>query len=229
MAILTVADYQTITGQTLTGAELAAATAWCAAASAAIARMLLPFSAEAVTVTSEIYDAPPALDLLLSRRPVRSITSIYYRPDANGVVANFTSEYLIDNTDGDEYQLWVDDPVTGWSNAGIVRRIGSAWGYSRIVYPDRLAATLTKERGSIKITYAAGTTTVPADIQAAAVLAVSLLMRRKATGAPVVSYSLDGESISYASQFTADAAVRSPDVMAMLSPYLPGVRIGAST
>jgi hypothetical protein len=226
MAILSVAQYQTLTAQALAGDALSAATAWCAAVSAALAKALLPYIAEPVTITDDIHDAPPSRDLLLHRRPVRSVTSVYWRPDANGLVSRFTSEYLLDNTDNAEYQLLIDDPVNGLAGGGILRRVGRVWGSSRVVYPDRLASTLVPERGSLKITYAAGPLTVPEDIQGAAVLAVSMLMRRKVDGMPLTSESWNGWSGSWAGPYTATAVIQSPDVQAMLSPYLPGLRIG---
>jgi hypothetical protein len=61
-------------------------------------------------------------------------------------------------------------------------------------------------------------------VEAAAVSAVSLLMQRRKTGAPIQSESWNGESISVAGPFTATGAVTSPDVLALLMPFV-SVRI----
>jgi hypothetical protein len=227
MPILTVQSYQTLTAQSLTGSDLSAATGWCAAVSAAIENAIKPFRAEPLTVTDCILDAPPSRDLLLPVAPVRSITTVHYRGDANGVVGAFTSDYLIDNSDGDEYQLLIDDKINSWARAGILRRIGSVWGSSRVVYPDRLGSTLEPVRGALKVTFTAGATALPADIEAAAVLAVSLLLSRKKTGLPAVSESWNGYSASYAGPYTSTGVIQTPDIQSILAPYLPGLRIGA--
>ena len=188
--------------------------------------MLAPFYPEPVTITDCILDAPPSRDLYLPVKPVRSITSVYYRSDAGGLLANFTADYLLDNAAGDQYQLLVDDPITGWSRQGCLRRIDMAWGYTNIVPLSRLASQIEPERGSIKVTYTAGPSALPPEIEAAAVLAVSILLARKKTGMPVVSESWNGYSASYAGPFTATGVLYTPDIQAMLSPYLPQLRIG---
>ena len=99
------------------------------------------------------------------------------------------------------------------------------WGSSRVTYPDRLAPTLTPQRGAIKITYAAGTTSMPAEIEYAATLMVSMIYGRRTIGIPTQSESWNGESVGYASQFLMTSAIHSPDVQELLMPYLPGLRV----
>jgi hypothetical protein len=225
MAILTAESWISYTTTTVTGGDLASIRAWCGAVSSALVQMLKPFHPEPITVTDAILDAPPSRDLILPVRPARSITSVYYRPDAYGVVANFTSTYLINNDDGDEYQLLIDDPVNGISRSGILRRIGRVWGWSNITRPGRLASTLEPERGSIKVTYTAGPAAMPPEVEAAAVLAVSFLYDMKKTGKVLVSESWNGWSGSYSGPATTAGVLNSPDIQSMLAPYLPGLRI----
>lgn len=224
MALITAESWQSLTSQTVTGTDLTAVRGWCAAVSSALVQILKPFHPEPITISNAVLDAPLGRELILPVRPVRSITSIYHRSDAYGVVANFTSDYLIDNSNGDEYQLVVDDAITGWARGGIVRRIGTIWGYETTTYPERLGATLSYERGSLLVNYTAGPTVTPPEIEAAAVLAVSLLFARKKTGMPVVSESWNGYSASYAGPLAAMAAIHSPDVLGLLSPYMPTLR-----
>lgn len=218
MAIVSASTWQSWVNQSVTGGASTSIAAICTAVDAAIKRMLLPYLPESATVTDEILDAPPTRDLILRRRPVRSITSLYYRADADGVAANFTSDYLL--TAGTDYGLFIDDPVNGWSQSGIVRRLGAVWGCGWYRAPTTLAGRLEPVRGSIKVTYAAGPTSVPSDIEAAAVLAVSLLYNRKEQGAPFASESWNGRSQSLAGQHLADSALNSPEVLALLRPYM---------
>lgn len=219
MAIISETTFEAITNQSVTGGASTSIAALCTAVDAAIKRLLLPYMPESATITDEILDAPPTRDLILTRRPVRSVTSLYYRADADGVVANFTSTYLL--TAGTDYSLYLDDPSNSWSQSGIVRRLGvSVWGARYHRAPTTLAGRLEGIRGSIKCTYAAGPSSVPSDIELAAALAVSLLYNRKEQGAPFASESWNGRSQSIAGPHTAEAAVHSPDVMALLRPYL---------
>lgn len=219
MAIISETTWEAWTNQAVTGGASTSIAAICTAVDAAIKRMLLPYLPEPVTITDEILDAPPTRDLILGRRPVRALTSVYYRSDADGVVANFSSDYLL--TAGTDYALLVDDPQNGWSQSGIVRRLGgNVWGAGWYRQPTALASRLEGVRGSVKVTYTAGPSAVPSDIEAAAVMAVSLLYNRKEQGAPFGSESWNGRSQSIASQHTADAAVHSPEVLALLRPYM---------
>jgi hypothetical protein len=221
MAIIDPATYADLVGSvSSTGVDSTSIATLCTAVDAAVKRLLRPFHPEPLTVSSCVLDAPPDRDLYLPITPVRSITSVYYRADAYGVAANFTSDYLIDNSDGDEYQLDIDDKVNSYSRKGILRRIGRVWGVSHVRPLEKLAYKVAPERGSILVNYAAGPTSVPADITAAAVQAVTLMYQRRKTGMPVQSESWNGYSYSGAAAFTAEAAIRTPDVLEMLKPYM---------
>jgi hypothetical protein len=220
MAIIDSTIWATHTGVTVTGADAVSIAAYCAGVDAAIKRMLRPFHPEPTTITDCILDAPPDRDLVLPVVPVRAVTSVYVRPDANGLVANFTSDYLLDNTDNAEYQLLIDDFITGYARRGILRRVNRLWGYGHYSPPDRLAYKLEPRRGAIKVTFTAGPASVPTDIQLAATIAVTLMYNRRVEGAPYASESWNGRSQSIAGPFTAESAVRTPDVLALLTPYL---------
>lgn len=220
MAIISATTYQSATNQTISGGAATALATWCSAVDSAIKRKIRPFYPEPTTVTDCILDAPADRDLYLPVTPVRSATSVYYRSDANGLAANFTSDYLLDNTDGAAYQLVIDDVVNGYAKRGLLRRVGQVWGLSRVRPPERLGYRLEPERGALKVTFAAGPSSLPDDIFAAAVLAVSMLFERKESGVAVGSESWNGYSRSIAGPFTAEGAVNSPDVLALLMPYM---------
>lgn len=225
MAIIDADRYQTITGLTFSASDLQGIRAICSSVSDAITQYLKPFQAEPVTITNCILDAPPTRDLVLPVRPVRSITSVYYRSDANGLVSNFTSDYLLDNSTGLAYQLMIDDPILGISRRGVLRRINNVWGWENMALPSRLAFSLAPERGSIMVTYTAGMPVLPPSVEDAAALMVSMLWNRRTQGMPAQSESWNGESVGYAGAFTATAALHSPDIAGMLSQFAPGLRM----
>ncbi len=193
-ALIDATSYQVSAGVTLTGAELAACSAWCLAVSDGVKRLVHPFLLEPVTVTDKICDAPVRGALFLPVFPIRSITSLYLNWSANGDPAEFTSDHLL--TQYTDYYLELD-PIDNYNRFGKVLRRGSdSWGYERVALVDRLAATVGPARGAIKFTVAAGTASIPTDVAAACAHAVSQCMLQKVTGMPVTSASLNGGSYS---------------------------------
>jgi hypothetical protein len=219
--ILTASEWQAYASTTVTGDDLVACSSWCTAVDAAIKELIAPFVPEPAT-TTVVLDAPMSDKLLLPVVPARSITSVHVRPDANGDSSLFTSDFAL--TEYTDFYL-PTEPRLGYSKSGILYRRGTKlWGVEvRRVY-GRLAPTYTPNIGAVKVVYASGPTSVPEGIKAAAVSAVSLLMQRRKTGAPIQSESWNGESISVAGPFTATGAVTSPDVLALLMPFV-SVRI----
>lgn len=225
MAIVTAATWQSFTNQTVTGAAATSVAAICTAVDAAVKRAIYPFYPEPTTITDCVLDAPMSNSLLLPVVPVRSLTSLYLRPGANGEVTAFTSDDLL--TVNSDYWLQIDRPIEGYSRGGLVRRRGaSIWGYEVRRPLGRLAPTLDPNRGAIKVTFAAGPSAVPSDIEAAAILAVSILYDRKERGVSLGSESWNGYSSSVAGPFGAEAAINTPDIAAMLLPY-KSVHIGS--
>jgi hypothetical protein len=138
-------------------------------------------------------------------------------------LANFTSDCLIDNTDGDEYTLELD-PITGLNGSGVIRRIGRLWGGRYVSPPERLGWKLEPEPGALKITAVVGPASVPKDIEAAAVLAVQLLYESRTSGIPLQSESWNGRSESKAQQYTAEGVLMTPRVWGLLAPYASALK-----
>jgi hypothetical protein len=221
MAIITQALVEAYSGTTFSGADATSVAAFATAVDDALKRKLYPYVPEASTLTDRIFDAPLSPDLWLPY-PVRSITSIYYNPNAHGVVANFTSDHLLTNTNGADYQLVVDDQVNNLSTRGLVRRVGrTVWGWRHYSPPQKLATRLQGEEGALKVTYLAGPASVPKAIEVAAFMAVQLMIGRRTTGGAVTSNSWNGESLSLAGQVTAEAAIDAPEVVGLLRTFLP--------
>lgn len=224
-ALITAVSYQSHTGQTITGADLTALNGWCAGVDSAIRKLLRPYSPDPLTLTSFVMDAPPGNVLLLPALPVRTLTSLYLRWGANGKVSDFTSDYLL--TVNDDYFM-PTNPHDGFSRAGIVYRRGgwSTWAFERrYANLSSLAPTIDPNRGAILVNATCGETSVPDAITSAAVLAVSLLYNRRKEGAPFASESWNGRSQSLAGPFTATSAVHSPDVLALLLPFMPSAGV----
>jgi hypothetical protein len=223
VAIIDSAGWTARTGITLSGADATALSAACLAVGEAIELQCRPFLFEPATVTG-VCDAPTRASLYLPVCPIRSITSLWLNPDANGDSSAFTSDHLL--TQYTDYYLPLD-PVNGYSRWGEVLRRGSpSWGCERPTLYDRLAPNMTPARGAVKYTVAAGTLTVPDDVAYAASLAVSKLMASRQFGAQVTSASLNGGSYS----LPADAvrgALLDPTVAGLLMKYTPIFGAGA--
>lgn len=232
MALGTLAGMKTDLGITGTDATRdAALTAMLASVEAAIKKLCHPYQFEAVTETDYLNAPWNSPWLVLPLVPVRSITSIHYNPLAFGVSANFDSEHLLtapgDDVTNPDYVLETDMRPEGWSRSGRVRRLNRAtWGVQYVRPLARLGSGPEVESRCLKVVYAAGHTSVPADVTQALYLATRLVYERR-TGTPLTSEGWNGYSAGYAGPFTATAAVTSPDVYQMLSPYLSPVRVGS--
>jgi hypothetical protein len=219
MPIIDPDTWQSATGVSATGSDLTALAGWTAAVDAAVRKMIRPFLPDPQTLTLYL-DAPPTNKLISPVVPIRSITSIHLRYDGAGVDANYTEDYLL-AADGTEYALPLDWQPEGYSRAGIVYRRGSsAWGYERRYPAGRLAPATDPNRLAIKLVGAFGPASVPDDIVAAATIATTLLYSRRETGVPLNSESWNSYSYGASGPFTAAAAVATPDVLALLAPYL---------
>jgi hypothetical protein len=186
---------------TYTGADATALAAWCASVSDALSHKLRPFLAEPQTLTF-YCDAPASDILILPVRPIRALTSLYLNPAANGVSTNFTSADLL--TPGVDYYMPLD-PIDSISRSGMVYRRGGgwysggfAWGYENVPRAGLLGSKMDSNKGAIKVVADCGTASVPTAITAAAVMAVSLLMNRRKTGAALSNESWGGYSYGYA-------------------------------
>jgi hypothetical protein len=221
MAIITASIWTQYTGLAVSGPDLVAVEAWCGAVDAAIRRYLRPYYPEPQTVTLYL-DAPPTDVLLVPAAPIRDINELYLNWLAEGVDSRFTPETLL--TAGTDYELLRDDPATGWSLSGKVRRLsmrpwGLGWSRER---PFQLAPSSRSVRGAVKLVADVGPTEVAADIVGAAASAVTALWRRRQSAWPTSSESWNGYSVSYSTP-AIQAAIQSPDVLAVLDHYKPTV------
>lgn len=224
--IVTANQWQTFSGATLTTDQLASIGSIVIEVDAAIKRLCRPWLFEPQTFTNVILDAPLEDELLLPVIPVRSITSLYVSPAANGDPTLFTANDLLAPYTG--YLLDLDDPVNGYSKSGVVYcrnaggwlgGSGGSWGGEVRGSAGRLTGELTPGRRAIKVSFLAGCLTVPDDVRLAANMATSLIYFRRLRGVTAQSESWNGASYSLASPMLAMAALESPDVANRLSGY----------
>ncbi len=239
--LTTLSAYKTFAGISTTNATRdASLTALITAVSEAVKRRCRT-RFEAATYTGIVLTPPASDKLCLRQVPVRSITSVYLNPSANGDPAAFTSDHLL--TAYEDYYL--ETTEEGYSRSGIVRRTrGKAWGSAGLVQgfavgtfglvsglPGGLALTgggggLTRSvgpaPGSLKVTYAAGYLTVPEPVALAVHLAVSRLYQIRKVGVGLGSESWNAYSYS-AAQVDAKAVagvLSSPEIAGLLAAYI---------
>lgn len=221
MAILTSTDFSTATGVSPTGADLAALQAICKAVSDAIVRMAGGNVFERATYTSVVLDAPWNDRVLrLPQWPVASVSSLYLNWNAKGDPSLFDSTHLLTNFT--DYRLLIDDHVLNVSRRGKVEILTRPyWAYQ---HERTLAMPLTGRLrncpGCVKATFVAGYSVLPDDLVQAAVMAATLMYQRRKRGAPVNSESLNSYSYSLSGEFTAAAALQTPDAWLLLRPYV---------
>jgi hypothetical protein len=220
MATITPPVWQAITGQTPAGPVPAALAAVCPLVDAALKRLLLPYCPEPVAVADYVLDAPPLRELRLPLVPVQGVTAISVNYNTFGNPALFGPGDVL--TPDVDYLLLIDDPLTGFARAGVVRRINAVWGGQFFRPPTTLGQRLEPVRGAVLASWQAGEPAVNPDVQLAAALAVSAVLARAAAagGAPFAAENWNGRGQSVAAAFSAEAALQTPDVARLLRPYL---------
>ncbi len=214
--ILTPEIWSEFSGITLDSTNSATISRMVNAVSSALTRKCYPNLLGPKALTLAPFDAPCNSRSLFLPRPVRNVTAIYYRSGAGGdpSAVDLTADLLVAGTD---YYSKPTDVITGWNRTGeIIRLNRSCWGWQAVRPPERLAHRLENEPGSVFVTGHVGPTTADPAVQAAACAAVSMLMERRTKGMPLQSESWAGYSYSGSSQFTAEAAVNSPEVVGLL-------------
>lgn len=214
-ALIDPQSWYEMTGVTVTGIDATTIARMCSAVSELIARKCYPVLLTPRTLTLWPVDAPVDRYLLLPR-PVRSISALYYHGGAAGdsSVLDLTADLLVAGTD---YQLVLDDVLTGTARAGKVLRLNnSVWGWNYLRPPQQLGYKLVPEPGAVFVSGAFGPATVNPAAQSAAAVAVSLMYNRRKEGAAYGSESWNGRSQSVAGPVSAEAAVNSPEVLGIL-------------
>ena len=184
----------------------------------AIRNAVRPFHPEPATVTDFVMDAPVGRELLLPVTPARSIASLYLRWGGTGDPSAFEAADLL--TQYADYRLEIDRPLEGHSRSGrVVCTNRGGWGALRVRPYGRLADRVVAGPGWVKVTYAAGPTSVPADLQQLATLATSALYAIQPDGMPATSESWNNYSRGWSGPYTAAGFLSTPAALQILQKY----------
>lgn len=171
-------------------------------------------------VYTEYYSGNNTTRLALRNIPVSTLTSIYLKMDGffDTRVPGFGAENLL--IEGTDYVL-DRSPSASLSKSGIVFRIGTVWPMMhRMATISRLSTDIGPSWGNIKITYTAGYSTVPKDIQLACAILVSRFMETASQGGWQINKETIGD-YSY-TQGPVHLNNKLPDIggiLGLLAPY----------
>ena len=219
MALTTLSTIKSILNVTTT-AQDAWLSALRTAAEAVIARRCNRVF-ESATYT-EYYTGNSTKYLVLRQKPVTSITSVYMDNDGNyGFTSgSFDSTTLL--TSGVDYSLDLDTNGTT-SSSGILVRMKTVWPMlDRSYTPRQLVLNIGPSMGNIKVTYVAGYTTIPDDLQYAVALIVSIMRRTTPYGVPVTAERIGAYSYELANPYLSRHTPIQPEIASIeqiLSKY----------
>lgn len=213
MAIASVTEFKTHLGISGTASDSLYQT-YLDQASAIITRKTgLTFTSAEAT---EFYQGTGTNQLVLRRRPVTAIGSVYVDDSAYFGFASgaFGSSTLL--TAGTDYALAIES--SAFSKSGILYRIGDIWPHTTQRLGSELVGGEMPGLGNIKITYTAGYSTTPDDLKLAGILLARVIMLSSSNGGQLVqSESL--EYYSYTLKGNAEAASDIHSVNAIVNAY----------
>lgn len=175
---------------------------------------------------SGYYSGDGSRDLILRQRPVTAVASVYQ--DSTGRFGDnpdgaFASSTLL--VAGTDYVLMWDGQLPGASTrcsySGILRRLTGVWPASWQYSAGSINPQFANNTGNIKITYTAGYSTVPSDIQYAVALVVAQMRRTAIFGGDALQ-SESYENYSYhlgQAKASAQQALQMSDVKSILGHY----------
>lgn len=164
---------------------------------------------------TEYYSGTGVRTVVLLRRPVQSITSVYL--DQNAYYGQATPSFAASTilTVGTDYALELDESLSNGqvvSRAGIMVRVATIWPeMNASFYPGRITQEYGPAFGNIKVTYVAGypAAAFPQDVKLAACMMVAGIRR----SAPFGGMTPTGERISDYSYTLATRYRESPGVL----------------
>ena len=216
MAITTLARTKLRLGITLTSQD-ALLTMLLEQAEAFVARTVSCSLDSPPVQATEFYDGNNRQELPLRRWPVTAVASVYvHSAGAAGQDADpFPADTLLDP----ETQYYLDlQPGGTVSRSGLLMRRGSAWP-GRSVSTGYLTPSVVKGQGNLKVTYTAGWTTIPADLELVVQRLVAIELAQQFTGRAVQSESFEHGDYSYALAAAADAKESAGSTASILASY----------
>lgn len=165
---------------------------------------------------TEFYQGTGTNQLVLRRRPVTAVASVYVDDSAYFGFASgaFGSSTLL--TAGTDYAL--DIQSSSFSRSGILYRINGVWDGANYRAGNELVGGDGPGLGNIKVTYTAGYSTTPSDLKLAGILLARVIMLSSSNGGQMVqSESL--EYYSYTLKGSSEAASDIHSVNAIVNAY----------
>jgi hypothetical protein len=171
-------------------------------AAEAVIKTYLGRELESTTYT-EFYTGDNKNFFVLRQTPVTTLTSLYFDQEGffgTNPAGAFDSTKLL--TEGVDFALdWKNSGLSKVSDTGIVWRINDVWPHwKRDIRPGTMSWVYQESRGNLKVTYVAGYSTIPSDLQMAVALLISEEMRNLPKGAPLLSERIGDYSYEIAGE-----------------------------
>jgi hypothetical protein len=130
---------------------------------------------------TEYFSGTGRPSLVLSHRPVVSVTGVYIDPVGyyGQSVGGFAASTML--TQGQDYAL--TNPNAGERNPGILQMLSALWDGTGL-------SNWPQGQGNIKVVYVAGYTQVPADVSQAVAMIVGQMLAQSDKGLPMQSETL---------------------------------------
>lgn len=135
------------------------------------------------TITNEYYDGPGRQVLILNQRPVTSVVDV--RVDANGMSGQSATGFDSNSVWTQGVDFYARRLTEDEKNPGELIAAGSEWGS---VWPEGI--------GNIRVSYVAGYSTIPEDVQYAVHSLIARMREDQEHGRPVISETLGSYSYS---------------------------------
>lgn len=145
--------------------------------------------------TGQIYQGNSQQVFALRNRPVTAISALYLDNSAywGTALGSFPASTLL--VEGVDYALDRDQP-DGSSRSGLVYRIGGLWQRPQIRRVGTIGNAEGAQVGNIKISYTAGFSVLPINVELAAMLAIAKVRRTAPYGQALASESYKDTSYS---------------------------------
>lgn len=176
---------------------------------------------------SGYYNGDNSKYIVLRQRPVTTLTSVYLDPtgrfgdNPDGAFASSTLEVA-----GTDYVLKWDGTLPGsttrCSYSGIIEKVSGVWPGLWKYSHGSINPHLQDQQGNIKVTYTAGFSTIPDDIQYAVALVVAQLRRTAIFGGLTLNsehFEDYSYSLSPGMRSAASSAMQLGEVKAIMSRY----------
>ena len=185
---------------------------------AAIANMVTCVLSTPPVAATEFYDGNDARGLALRRWPVTAVSAVYV--DASGAAGQdddpFAAATLLDPEA--DYYLDIDQPDGIVSRSGLLMRRNCVWP-GRAVKRGTLNAYRANGQANIKVTYTAGWTTIPADLELVCHRMCAIEFAQQFSAGPMTKESFEHGDYSYALAQGTEAQAQAGNTLSIIGSY----------